>query len=265
MKFKTILNLLSMVAVLFIFQSCLNINKTENPPHHSEWSYNATIYEVNVRQFSSEGTFNAVTKQIPRLKEMGIDILWLMPIHPIGELNRKGTYGSYYAVKDFKGVNPEFGTINDFNRLVKEAHNNNMRVIIDWVANHTAWDNVWTASKPEFFTLNKEGKFTPPVEDWSDVIDLNYDNKELWNYMYDAMAYWVNESDIDGFRCDVASMVPLDFWKWVRPKLEESKPLFMLAEGYEPELHEAFNMTYSWQLKDVFVEYAKGGKTTDIL
>jgi glycosidase len=260
-------NFIKPISLFVIIIFSLACNKTETFKSeskslvtHPEWAKNATIYEVNVRQFSKEGSFDKVTEQIPRLKEMGIDILWLMPIHPIGELNRKGSLGSYYAVKDFKAVNPEFGTIEDFDKLVRTAHSHEMRVIIDWVANHTAWDNVWTNTNPEFFTLNKEGKFAPPVEDWADVIDLNYDNKELWNYMIDAMKYWVKNHDIDGFRCDVAAMVPLEFWKWARPQLDEIKPVFMLAEGHEPELHQAFDMTYNWQLKDLFVGFAKREK-----
>lgn len=258
--------LLSQFILIILLLACHNTEtlKSERkelvtPP---KWAKRATIYEVNIRQFSNEGSFDKVTEQIPRLKELGIDILWLMPIHPIGELNRKGSLGSYYAVKDFKAVNPEFGTIDDFKELVNTAHKYEMRVIIDWVANHTAWDNVWTKTNPEFFTLTKEGKFTPPVEDWSDVIDLNYDNKELWKSMVDAMKYWVSNHDIDGFRCDVASMVPLEFWVWAYPQLNEIKPVFMLAEAYEPELHQAFDMTYNWQLKDLFVGFAKGEKST---
>lgn len=227
---------------------------------HVEWSRTATIYEVNVRQYTREGTFKAFAESLPRLKQMGIDILWFMPIHPIGELNRKGSLGSYYAVKDYTAVNPEFGTINDFKAVVKQAHKLGMRVIIDWVANHTAWDNVWVKSHPDFYTHDKKGNFVPPVKDWTDVIDLNYDNKELWNYMRDAMKFWIDGIDIDGFRCDVAAMVPTEFWVWLRPQLEKTKPIFMLAEASEPELHQVFDMTYNWQLKDLFVESAEGKK-----
>jgi len=266
MKKNFFIKLISLFITIILLPACLSTDilksETNSLVTHPDWAKNATIYEVNVRQFSKEGSFDKVTEQIPRLKEMGIDILWLMPIHPIGELNRKGSLGSYYAVKDFTAVNPEFGTIDDFKELVNTAHRYEMRVIIDWVANHTSWDNVWTKTNPEFFTLTNEGKFTPPVEDWSDVIDLNYDNRELWVTMVDAMKYWVKNHDIDGFRCDVAAMVPLEFWKWARPQLDEIKPVFMLAEAHEPELHQAFNMTYNWQLKDLFVGFAKGEKST---
>ncbi|OEK05974.1 alpha-amylase family glycosyl hydrolase [Roseivirga misakiensis] len=226
---------------------------------HPEWSKDAVIYEVNIRQHTQEGTFNAFAKDIPRLKKMGIDILWLMPIHPIGEKNRKGTEGSYYAVKDYKAINPAFGTEEDFRNLVKTAHDNGMKVLIDWVANHTAWDHVWTETNPEFYTKNEAGEFMPPVEDWEDVIDLDYSNNELRAAMTDALKYWVAEFDIDGYRCDVAGMVPTDFWNGIRQQLDEIKPVFMLAEGEETELHvDAFDMTYSWELMHLMRKVAAG-------
>ncbi len=227
---------------------------------HTEWSRNLSIYEVNIRQYTHEGTFKAFALNLPKLKELEVGILWFMPIHPIGEINRKGPLGSYYSIKDYTAVNPEFGTHEDFKDLVKQAHDLGMYVIIDWVANHTSWDNVWTKTNPNFFTKDATGKYVSPY-DWTDVIELNYDNKELWEHMRDAMKFWIDELNIDGFRCDVAAMVPLDFWKWVRPQLEKNKKIFMLAEAHEPELHEAFDMTYNWQLKDLFVECAKGNKT----
>jgi glycosidase len=231
---------------------------------HPVWSYSSSIYEVNIRQFTNEGTFRAFIPQIEKLKSLGIDILWLMPIHPIGKLNRKGSLGSYYSVKDYKAVNPEFGSLEDFKQLVKTAHDKGLFVIIDWVANHTSWDNNWTQTDPNFYTKDDRGNFVSPF-DWTDVIDLNYDNKQLWNYMSDAMKFWVEECDIDGFRCDVAAMVPSEFWKWVLPKLESKKKIFMLAEAHEPELHESFDMTYNWQLKDLFIEIAKGQKSGEDL
>jgi glycosidase len=158
--------------------------------HHPEWSKNATIYEVNIRQFTEEGTFDAFTAHIPRLKEMGIDILWLMPIHPIGEKNRKGTLGSYYSVQDYKGLNPEFGDADDFSALIRTAHENDMKVIIDWVANHTAWDHAWIEEHPEWYTKDEEGNLVSPF-DWSDVADLNYDDPALHKAMIDALEYWV--------------------------------------------------------------------------
>ena len=231
----------------------------ESKVKHPQWSKDAVIYEVNIRQHTKEGTFNAFAKDIPRLKQMGIDILWLMPIHPIGEKNRKGSLGSYYAVKDYKGINPAFGTENDFKNLVKVAHENGLKVLIDWVANHTAWDHVWTKTNPEFYTKNDAGNFAPPVEDWEDVIDLDYSNDNLRAAMADALNYWVAEFDIDGYRCDVAGMVPTDFWNDVRKQLDQIKPVFMLAEGEETELHEeAFDMTYSWELMHLMRKVASG-------
>lgn len=227
-----------------------------------DWSKNATIYEVNIRQFTEEGTFNSFAEHLPRLKEMGVDILWLMPIHPIGELNRKGTLGSYYSVKDFKKVNPEFGTFDDFKSLVYKAHELGMYVIIDWVANHAAWDNNLVETNPEFFTKDSLNNFVPPVPDWSDVIDFDYENKELWEYMIGALKFWVEEYNIDGYRCDVAGMVPTEFWNKARKELDAIKPIFMLAEWESPELHEyAFDMTYAWDLHHLMNDIAKGEKS----
>lgn len=231
-------------------------------PSHLSWSVNSTIYEVNIRQYTPEGTFKAFAPSLPKLKELGIGILWFMPVNPIGVLNRKGSLGSYYSVMDYTSINPEFGTIEDFKAVVKQAHDLGMYVIIDWVANHTSWDNTWTKSHPDYFKKDATGKFVSPY-DWTDVISLDYGNKELWNSMRDAMKFWIEQCDIDGFRCDVAAMVPLEFWKWVRPQLDAVKPMFMLAEASEPELHQAFDMTYNWQLKDLFVDCAKGIKNAD--
>ena len=229
---------------------------------HLPWSINSTIYEVNIRQYTPEGTFKAFVPRLPKLKELGIGILWFMPINPIGVLNRKGSLGSYYSVKDYTSINTEFGTLEDFKNVVKEAHNLGMHIIIDWVANHTSCDNVWTKSHHEYYKKDSTGNFVSPY-DWTDVISLDYTNKELWNSMRDAMKFWIEQCDIDGFRCDVAAMVPLEFWKWVRPQLDEAKPMFMLAEANEPELHQAFDMTYNWQLKDLFVDCAKGSKNAE--
>lgn len=235
--------------------------------HHVEWSRQATIYEVNVRQYSADSRFAAVTADLPRLKKMGVDILWLMPIHPIGEKNRKGPLGSYYAVRDYKAVNPEFGNLDDLRQLVKAAHGLGMKVIIDWVANHTAWDNPWVARHPDWYKKNAKGEIyavtwnpdTPKVEYWTDVVGLDYDNKALWAGMIDAMAYWLREADIDGFRCDVASAVPTPFWNEARAALDKIKPVFMLAEADKPDLQEAaFDMSYSWDFADILKKIAKG-------
>ncbi len=215
---------------------------------HPEWSKNATIYQINTRQFSEEGTFKAAEKELPRLKELGIDIIWLMPIHEIGEKNRKGSMGSPYAVKDYYSVNPEFGSLEDLKAFVNKAHELDMYVILDWVANHTAWDNVLVEEHPEWYERDYKGDFRPtPWWDWSDIIDLDYSQPELRKYMTEAMKYWVEEADIDGYRCDVAGFVPIEFWNNLRKELDAIKPVFMLAEWEARDLHaEAFDMTYAW-------------------
>lgn len=228
---------------------------------HPDWSKNATIYEVNVRQHTPEGTFNALEKDLARLDSMGVDILWLMPIYPIGELNRKGGRGSYYSVRNYTAVNPEFGNMDDFRRFVKNAHNRGMKVILDWVANHTAWDHAWMTEHPDWYTRDTAGKVIPPVPDWSDVADLNYDNKDMRAEMIKSMRYWVKEADVDGFRCDVAMMVPTDFWDDMRASLDSLKPVFMLAEAEQKDHHlKAFDMSYSWELLHVMNGIAKGEK-----
>jgi glycosidase len=250
--------------VIFVF--CLvsqTFGQITTSVNHPEWSYNQTIYEVNTRQFSKEGTFKAVEKEIPRLKKLGVGIIWLMPIHPIGEKNRKGTLGSYYAVKDYEAVDPAYGTIADLKSLVKTVHANKMHLIIDWVANHTAWDNKLTKEHPDYYKKDSSGNFIAPVADWTDVIALNYKNNDLRTYMINAMKFWIKECNIDGFRCDVADMVPTDFWLEARKELDELKPVFMLAEADKPELHEkCFDMTYSWELFDISKKVAAGTHNT---
>lgn len=215
---------------------------------HPEWSKNATIYQLNTRQFSEEGTFKAAQTQLPRIKELGVDIIWLMPINPIGKKNRKGTLGSPYSVKDYYGVNPEFGTFQDLKNFVNEAHKLGMYVILDWVANHTAWDNELVEKHPEWYAKDYKGDFRPtPWWDWSDIIDLDYNKSGVRKYMTEALKYWVKEADIDGYRCDVAGFVPLDFWNNVRKELDAIKPVFMLGEWESRDLHaKAFDMTYAW-------------------
>ncbi len=232
---------------------------------HPEWSKNATIYEVNLRQYTQEGTFKAFEKHLPRLKKMGVDIIWLMPIHPIGEKNRKGTMGSYYSVKDFKGINPEFGNMQDFKNLVDKIHSMGMYVIIDWVGNHSAWDNPLTIEHPEWYTKTREGNFQPtPWYDWDDIIDFDYDNADFRKYMTGALKFWVKEANIDGYRADVAGFIPVDFWENARAELDEIKPVFMLAEWESRDLFKnSFDMTYSWslynQLKTAVNEQQLGG------
>ncbi|NPD45984.1 MULTISPECIES: alpha-amylase family glycosyl hydrolase [unclassified Lentimicrobium] len=260
---KKILSLIGVFGLL-IFMSCNNSTnekmKLDPDLLPVSWSKNANIYEVNIRQYTEEGTFNAFAKELPRLKKMGVDILWIMPIHPIGEKNRKGSLGSYYSIKDYKAVNPEFGDFQDFKNLVDKAHQQGMHVIIDWVANHTAWDHHWMKSNPEYYELNEQGEMFAPY-DWSDVVSLEYNNKEMRAEMIDALKYWVREADIDGYRCDVASEVPTDFWNEVRTELDKIKPVFMLAESEESDLLEyAFDMNYGWEFHHLMNSIAKGEK-----
>ncbi|MHC1774552.1 MAG: alpha-amylase family glycosyl hydrolase [Lentimicrobium sp.] len=229
---------------------------------HPDWSKNATIYEVNIRQYTPEGTFKAFETHLPRLKDLGIDIIWLMPVHPIGEKNRKGSMGSFYSVKDYYGVNPEFGTMDDFKALVRKIHEAGMYVIIDWVANHSAWDNPLATEHPDWYSKTNEGNFQPtPWYDWDDVIDFDYDQPGIRKYMTEALKFWVKEAGIDGYRCDVAGFMPVDFWDNVRAELDTIKPVFMLAEWESRDLHKkAFDMTYSWSLWEKMRAAATGNK-----
>jgi len=227
---------------------------------HPDWSKDAVIYQINTRQYSQEGTFKAVESDIERIKALGVDILWLMPIHPIGQTNRKGSMGSPYAVKDFRAVNPDLGTIEDFKSFVATAHAQDMKVIIDWVANHTAWDNHLVSDHPDWFTHDFKGNMQPPPgTDWGDVVDLDYSQSGLREYMTEALKYWVEEVGIDGYRADVAGFVPLDFWETVRAELDVIKPVFMLAEWKTRDLHaHAFDATYAWSWKETMQDIAKG-------
>lgn len=225
---------------------------------HPEWSRNAVIYEINWRQMTNEGTAAAMEKELPRLKELGVDILWLMPVYPISELNRKGELGSYYASKDFYGVNPELGTKEDLKHFIDKAHEAGFKVILDWVPNHTGCDNAWVTEHPEYYALNDSGKMFGPF-DWTDVYKLDYSKPETRKAMTDAMLYWLKDMDMDGFRCDVAMEVPTDYWDEIRPVLDSAKQggVFMLAEASVPELEKnAFDMAYNWPMKDLFSEIA---------
>lgn len=227
---------------------------------YPDWSTDATIYEVNIRQYTPEGTFAAFEKHLPRLKELGVEILWLMPIHPISKEKRKGTLGSYYAVADYEGVNPEFGTMDDFKHFVTTAQGMGFKVILDWVANHTGWDNPWIYKHPEWFTKDSTGKIIPPNPDWSDIADLNFDVPEMRRAMIDALKFWITETGIDGYRCDVAWGVPTDFWNDARMALDSLKPVWMLAEDEDHKdfLVKAFNCNYSWSLHHKLNQIAQG-------
>lgn len=251
--------LYTLFLISFVVACSNETQQKATPPSSIEWIQNATIYELNTRQFTPEGTFFAAQQRLPELKDLGVSVIWLMPIHPIGELNRKGTLGSYYSIQDYKGINPEFGTEDDFRNFVNTAQDMGMKVIIDWVANHTSWDHPWTLSNPEWYTKDSTGTFVPPVADWSDVIDLDYSNLEMREAMIDAMEYWVREFNIDGYRCDVADMVPLDFWNEARKRLDAIKPVFMLAEAENPALHDsAFHTGYAWEMHHTLNKIAKG-------
>lgn len=228
-----------------------------------KWAAKANIYEVNLRQYTPSGTIKEFIPHLDRLSKMGVEVLWFMPIQPIGIKNRKGSLGSYYSISDYLMVNPEFGTMAEWIELVDIAHSKGMKVIIDWVANHTSFDHAWTKLHPEYYTKDDKGNIIPPVADWTDVADLNYDNKELRKAMLEALRFWVRATKIDGYRCDVADMMPLDFWQEARRELEKVRPgLFMLAESEKPEFHDkAFDMTYTWSLFHPLNDIAAGKKT----
>jgi glycosidase len=225
--------------------------QVENPLKSSvtpaEWTRNIVLYEVNVRQFSDEGTFAGVTEALPRLKNLGVNVLWFMPIHPIGEINRKGELGSYYSIADYKAVNPEFGTMEDFKSLVDEAHKLGIYVMLDWVGNHSAWDNVIMSENPQWYQKDSLGNFVSPY-DWTDVIQFDYTVMPLWDYMVDAMKFWVEEAGVDGYRCDYPGQVPEEFWFRATTELNAIKPVLMLAEDEANSnlLERAFDMNYAW-------------------
>lgn len=212
-----------------------------------DWIYGSNIYEVNLRQYTAGGTIREFIREMPRLRDMGIDVLWFMPITPISREKRLGSLGSYYACSDYTSVNPEFGTVEDFTELVREAHALGFKVLIDIVANHTGWDHHWTVGHPEYYRRNHEGQFFDP-HGWADVIDLNYDNSDLRRAMIDVMRFWLERCDVDGFRCDMAMLVPLEFWREARTELDKVKRLFWLAECEEIAYHEVFDATYTWKL-----------------
>jgi len=226
---------------------------------HPAWIMQGNIYEVNVRQYTPEGTFNAFAKQLPRLKKMGVQTLWFMPINPIGILDRKGTLGSYYAVKNYRAINPEFGTMEDWNKLVKQCHEMGFKVIIDWVANHTAADHYWLTTHPNFYVLDSITHKAISPFDWTDARKLNYKNQELCDSMTADMEFWLKTSHIDGFRCDVASEVPQTFWTKCIATLRKGRSIFMLAEASVQWIHDAgFDATYTWPEFNVMKEIVKG-------
>ncbi|HEV2353457.1 MAG TPA: alpha-amylase family glycosyl hydrolase [Puia sp.] len=244
--------------LLSVFLWSASIALPQVPVRHASWLKRANIYEVNIRQYTREGTFRAFRPNLDRLRAMGVDILWIMPINPISKVDRKGTLGSYYAVADYTAVNPEFGTLNDFRELVRAAHARGMKVILDWVPNHTGADNRWLTGHPDFYKKDSTGKAAVPF-DWTDTRQLDYANPVLRDSMIASMQYWIRETNIDGFRCDVAWNVPGDFWRTCIGQLRKMKSLFMLAEGDKPYLAEnGFDALFPWDYFHTMIRVAKG-------
>ena len=228
---------------------------------HPTWSYDAVIYEVNIRQYTKEGTFTAFEKELPRLADLGITVLWFMPIFPIGKVNRKGSLGSYYSIRDYTAVNPEFGTLSDFGHLVERAHQLGLKVILDIATNHTAWDSKWLAQgHTDWYEQDANGHIISPF-DWSDTAKLNYSNAEMRKEMIRAMSFWITSMNVDGFRQDMAGLVPLDFWEECIQHLRKLNPdLYMLGEVEDPEYQKnhIFDITYRWKLFHFMEDLAKG-------
>jgi len=249
---------LTVLFSLIIFTACNTNNNSstakEQPAMDTttgaqDWVNTTNIYEVNLRQYTKEGTFNAFASSLPRLKEMGIQVLWFMPITPIAQKEKKGELGSYYAAADYTSINPEFGTLEDFKNLVKEAHAQGFKVIIDWVANHTGWDHKWTKEHPDWYLKDSATNDFQKASGMDDIIELDYKNPQMRHAMIDAMKYWVTEADIDGFRCDLAFWVELDFWMEAKKELAKGKPLFWLGELDpldHPDYMQVFDAAYSW-------------------
>ena len=234
---------------LGILSACTTQTKTKSMELPSEWKHTTNIYEVNIRQYTKEGTFRAFEPHLPRLKDMGVKTLWFMPITPIAQKNKKGTLGSQYATSDYTAINPEFGTMEDFKHLVNEAHKMGFNVIIDWVANHTGWDHVWTKTNPDFYLKDPKTNDFQIASGMDDIIELDYKNPAMRLAMIDAMKFWVRETNIDGFRCDLAAWVEVDFWQQARPEVEKVKPLFWLGEFDEldnPDYGKVFDASYIW-------------------
>ncbi len=248
---------------------------------HPAWADTAALYQINQRQYTPEGTFRAIEPHLDRLQKMGVSVLWLMPVQPIGRLKRKGTLGSQYSIRDYRAVNPEFGTMADLRHFIKEAHRRRMHVILDWVANHSSWDNALVQQHPDWYTRDAKGGLVPPVADWQDVVDFDYRRPALRQYMTESMKFWVTEAGFDGFRADVAGLVPTDFWETSRAELNKIKPVFMLAEWDElhsppflpkgvftPHTHlleKSFDANYALRLHYLLDSLAQGTKTTAAL
>lgn len=254
--------------LIFSFGSCNNDDAevtTEIP--NSQISpisaRNKIIYEVNVRNYSSQG-FNGVKNDLQRLKDLGVDIIWLMPIHPIGQEKREGSLGSPYSIRDYKAVNPEFGSDQDFKNLIDAAHSMNMEIWMDWVANHTAWDHPWVSQHLDYYaSQNGQQPYSP--HGWNDVAQLDYNNQNLRAAMIDAMKYWVSQFDIDGYRCDAATFVPLDFWQQVRGQVDAIKKISWLCEGDKAEYMSAFDYDYAWGFNDALNNFGSGSDISNLV
>ncbi len=233
---------------------------------HPAWSYSAVLYEMNVRQFTPEGSIRSARERLTFLKNLGVDAVWLMPIYPIGKVERKGSLGSYYSISDYCAVNSEFGTIEDFDSFLSEAHKLGMKVILDWVANHTARDAKWITQQPsDWYERDEQGEALVPW-DWSDTAKLNYTNHNVWRGHIDAMKYWLARG-VDGFRCDMAMLVPIEFWQEVSHDLHEINPdIFILAEAEQQNLFDrAFDCCYAWELHHLMCDVAQGNRRADAL
>ncbi|MCW3089680.1 MAG: hypothetical protein JWP81_749 [Ferruginibacter sp.] len=258
-RFAIILLVLVISHPAFCQQDDLIGKDAEMPIKHPSWIMQGNIYEVNIRQYTKEGTFNAFAKHLSRIKAMGVQTLWFMPINPISKADRKGTLGSYYAVSDYTGINPEYGTITDWKKLVQLIHSMGMKVIIDWVPNHTGADHHWLTEQPDFFAKDSAGKAAVAV-DWADTRQLNYNNMVMQDSMINAMKYWLIKTGIDGFRCDVAWNVPGTFWKKCISQLKKvNQNIFMLAEGDKPYLsRNGFDAVYPWDMFHMMIKVAAG-------
>jgi glycosidase len=269
---------LSFALCIFFFWSCNNrsdnhlvLNDTSYMSFDfksPEWVKQTNIYEVNLRQYTKEGTIKAFARELPRLKDMGVKTLWFMPITPISQKNRKGSLGSYYACSDYTSVNAEFGTLQDFKELVDQAHGMGMKVIMDWVANHTGWDHTWTKAHPEYYLIDPKTKDFQIASGMDDIIELDFSKPALVRAMIDAMKFWIKETDIDGFRCDLAFWVELPFWKQARKELEKDKHLFWLGEFDEldnPDYGEVFDASYTWKWMHLTKDFYQNKLSVDTL
>ena len=248
------------IFLLHLYYLLIREMTKQNNNTHADWSYSAVLYEMNVRQLTPEGTLRAAEEKLEFLRSMGIDAIWLMPIYPIGEEGRKGSLGSYYSIQDYCAVNPEFGTMEDFDSFINKAHALGMKVLLDWVANHTARDAKWLKTKPaDWYEREADGTAKVPW-DWTDTAKLNYDNRDVWRGEIEAMRFWVEKHTIDGFRCDMAMLVPIEFWQQASAVLHAVKPdIFMLAEAEELNLFDkAFDMCYAWEIHHMMCDIAKG-------